>query len=80
MICACYRSGKCKITDFLPTCASATEKMYSKRNEVMFIGDFNTNMLQSPDNPKVPNKDLVNFPDQFCLTNIIHETTRTTNY
>lgn len=45
----------------------------------MFIGDFNMNMLESPDNPNGPNKDLTNFMEQFCLTNVIHEATRTTN-
>ena len=52
LICACYRSpGKCKITDFIPACATAAERMYVKRKEIMFIGDFNMNMHESPDNP-----------------------------
>ena len=80
LICACYRSpGKCKITDFIPACATAAERMYVKHKEIMFIGDFNMNMLESPDNPNGPNKDLTNFMEQFCLTNVIHEATRTTN-
>ena len=80
LICACYRSpGKCKITDFIPACATAAERMYVKRKEIMFIGDFNMNMLESPDNPNGPNKDLTNFMEQFCLTNVIHEAKRTTN-
>lgn len=37
-------------------------------------------MLESSDNPKGPNKDLTYFADQFCLTNVINEATRTTNY
>ena len=45
----------------------------------MFIGNFNMNMLESPDNPNGPNKDLTNFMEQFCLTNVIHEAKRTTN-
>lgn len=53
--------------------------MYVKHKEIMFIGDFNMNMLESPDNPNGPNKDLTNFMEQFCLTNVIHEATRTTN-
>ena len=53
--------------------------MYVKPKEIMFIGDFNMNMLESPDNPNGPNKDLTNFMEQFCLTNVIHEATRTTN-
>lgn len=32
----------------------------------MFIGDFNMNMLESPDNPNGPNKDLTNFMEQFA--------------
>ena len=81
LICACYRSpGKCKITKFIPACATAAEKMYAKRKEIMFIGDLNMNMLKSSDNPNGPNKDLTKFIEQFCLTNVIHEATRTTNY
>lgn len=38
------------------------------------------NMLKSSDNPNGPNKDLTKFIEQFCLTNVIHEATRTTNY
>ena len=37
------------------------------------------NMLESSDNPNGPNKDLTNFMEQFCLTNVIHEATRITN-
>lgn len=48
--------------------------------EIMFIGDLNMNMLKSSDNPNGPNKDLTKFIEQFCLTNVIHEATRTTNY
>ena len=41
LICACYRSpGKCKISDFLSSCVLAAEKMYTKRKEVMFLGDL----------------------------------------
>ena len=79
-MCACYRSPeKCKITDFIPACATAAERMHIKREEIMFIGDFNMNMLESSDNPNGPNKDLTNFMEQFCLTNVIREATRTTN-
>ena len=38
------------------------------------------NMIESSDNPNGPNKDLTKFNDQFCLTNVTHEATRTTNY
>lgn len=64
LICACYRSpGKCKITEFIPACATAAEKMYAKRKEIMFIGDLNMNLLKSSDNPNGPNKDLTKFMD-----------------
>lgn len=43
--------------------------MFVKRKESLFIGDFNMNMLESPDNPNGPNKDLTNFMEQFCLYN-----------
>ena len=36
-------------------------------------------MLESHDNPNGTYKDLTNFMEQFCLTNVIHEATRTTN-
>ena len=45
----------------------------------MFIGDFNMNVLESSDNPIGPNKDLTNFNDQFCLTNVTREAMRTTS-
>ena len=46
VICACYGSpGKCKISDFLSSCVLAAEKMYTKRKEVMFLGDFDIDML-----------------------------------
>ena len=78
LICACYRStGKCKITDFIPACALAAERIYAKRKEIIFIGDFNMHMLESSDNSNGPNKDLTNFVEQFCLTNVIHEAART---
>ena len=37
------------------------------------------NVLESSDNPIGPNKDLTNFNDQFCLTNVTHEAMRTTS-
>lgn len=37
------------------------------------------NMLESSDNLNGPKKDLTNFMEQFCLTNVIYEATRTTN-
>lgn len=38
------------------------------------------NVIESSDNPNGPNKDLTKFNDQFCLTNVTDEATRTTNY
>ena len=55
-------------------------KCMPNEKEIMFIGDLNMNMLKSFDNPNGPNKDLTKFIEQFCLTNVIHEATRTTNY
>jgi hypothetical protein len=43
------------------------------------MGDFNMNMLQGDDNPLGPSKELSNFCDQFCLTNMILNPTRVTN-
>lgn len=55
-----YINFKCKVKHFIPACASAEEKLYIKRKEVMFIRDFNVNMLESPDYPNSPNKDRPN--------------------
>lgn len=41
---------------------------------------MNINMLDSTYNPNGPDKVLANFIGQFCLTNVIQEATRTTNY
>ncbi|CAB4007189.1 Hypothetical predicted protein, partial [Paramuricea clavata] len=68
--------NKCKVNDFISSCSSATELMFSKRNELIYIGDFNLNMLTGPDNPEGPNEDLTEFCDQFCLTNMINKPTR----
>ena len=69
IVCACYRSPvKCKITEFIPACVFAAERMYAKRKEVLFIGDFNMDMLSGKDNPQGPSQELSGFCDQLCLT------------
>ena len=72
-----YRSSsKCKISKFLSSCASTAGKMYSKRKEVIFLGDFNIDML-SETGPSVGSSyNLSNFCDRFCLTNTIPSPTR----
>ena len=82
LVCACYRSpNKCKVSDFIPSCSSAAEQIYAKRKkEIVFIGDFNMNML--PENSNLqgdsPNPDLTSFCDQFSLTMAIDEPARVT--
>lgn len=49
---------KCKITVFIPACAPAPKRMYTKRKEVIFIRDLNMNMLESSNISNDPNKDL----------------------
>jgi len=45
LISACYRSpGKCKITDFIPACASAAERMYINRKEIQSIVEMSNNL------------------------------------
>ena len=80
MVCACYRSpGKCKITEFIPACVLATERMYAKREEILFIGDFNMDMVSGKDNTQGPSQELSGFCDQLCLTNVIRNPIRVTN-
>ena len=68
MVCACYRSpGKCKITEFIPACVLAAERVYAKRKEILFIGDFNMDMLSGKNNPQGPSQELSGFCDQLCL-------------
>ena len=79
LLCACYRSlVKCKISDFLSSCVLAAEKMYTKRKEVMFLGDFNIDMLTENESSVGSSYSLSNFCDQFCLTNTISVPTRVT--
>ena len=51
--------------------------MYAKRKEIIFIGDFNMNMLSSKHN--TPNPELSDFCDKFCLSNVIDKPTRVTD-
>ena len=75
LICACYRSsGKCKISDFLSSCVLAAEK----RKEVMFLGDFNIDMLTENESSVGSSYSISNFCDKFCLTNTISVPTRVT--
>ncbi len=79
IICACYPSpGKCKSADFISACVCTAEKMYNKQKEIMFIGDFNMNMLEGKDNQHGPNQELSSFCDQLCLSNMICSPTRVT--
>ena len=46
--------------------------------EVLFIGDFNMDMLSGKDNRQGPSQELSGFCDQLCLT-VIRNPTRVTN-
>ena len=52
--------------------------MYTKRKEIMLIGDFNIDMLSENETLSGPSHHLTNFCDQFCLTNTITDPTRVT--
>ena len=52
--------------------------MYTKRKEVMFLGDFNIDMLMASESSAGSSYSLSNFCDQFCLTNTISVPTRVT--
>ena len=52
--------------------------MYAEHKEIIFIGDFNMNMLIGQSNPHGPNQDLSNYIEQLCLTNLITIPTRVT--
>ena len=72
LICGCCRSpGKCKISDFLSSCVLVAGKMYTKRKEVIFIGDLNIDMLAENESSVGSSYSLSNFCDQFRLTNTI---------
>lgn len=80
-VCACYRSpSECKVTDFISACSTAAENMLKIRNEIVFIGDFNIDMMDYVDgNVHNTNNPLADFCDRYCLSNTITEPTRVTN-
>ena len=51
--------------------------MYAKRKEIIFIRDFNMNMLSSKHNTLNP--ELSDFCDKFCLSDVIDKPTRVTD-
>ncbi|RMX55071.1 hypothetical protein pdam_00023216 [Pocillopora damicornis] len=63
-ICACYRSPNLgRVSDFISTCSTATDKMLKSKSEIIFLGDFNINMLQNDHNT-----DLLNEPTRVTNT------------
>ena len=81
-ICACYRSPNLgRVSDFISTCSTATDKMLKSKSEIIFLGDFNINMLQNDHNTDLRShtNPWIDFCDQFCFTNTIDEPTRVTN-
>ena len=79
-LCACYRSpNKCKVIDLISSCSVAAENMLKIRSELVFIGDFNIDMMNYDDgNLHDSNNRLSGFCDRFCLTNTVTEATRVT--
>ena len=80
-VCVCYRSPNlCRVSDFISACSTAADKMLKSKSEIIFLGDFNIDMLQSNCNINLHShtNPLTNFCDQFCLTNTIDEPTRVT--
>ena len=80
-VCVCYRSPNlCKVSDFISACSTAADKMLKSKREIIFLGDFNIDMLQSNCNINLHShtNPLTDFCDQFCLTNTIDEPTRAT--
>ena len=54
--------------------------MLKIRNEIVFIGDFNIDMMDYVDgNLHNTNNPLADFCDGYCLSNTITEPTRVTN-
>ena len=79
IVCACYRSPKfCKITDFLSSLTSAIELMYTSRQEILLIGDFNIDLLVGEHGVVAEDNSLMDLCDRFCLQNQISEPTRVT--
>ena len=54
----------------------AAESLYNVRNELLIVGDLNFNMLNN--DCSVPDVNLTEFCDRFCMTNTIKELTRVT--
>ena len=81
-VCACYRSPNlCRVSDFISACSTAADKMLKSKSEMIFLGDFNIDMLQSNCNINLHShtNPLTDVCDQFCLANVIDEPTRVTN-
>lgn len=53
--------------------------MYGSRQEILFIRDFNLNMLVRENGEDAENNSLKDFCDRFCLQNQINEPTRVTD-
>ena len=80
-VCVCYRSPNlCKVSDFISACSTAADKMLKSKREIIFLGDFNIDMLQSNCNINLHShtNPLTDVCDQFCVTNTIGEPTRVT--
>ena len=80
-VCACYRSPNlCRVSDFISACSTAADKMLKSKSEMIFLGDFNIDMLQSNCNINLHShtNPLTDVCDQFCVTNTIGEPTRVT--
>ena len=63
----------------LATGCWAGRKNVHKTKEIMFIGDFNIDMLSENQTLPGPSHNLTNFCDQFCLTNTITDYTCNSN-
>ena len=70
-----HRTSAEYLTLFLPA-----DKMLKSESEIIFLGDFNIDMLQSNCNINLHchTNPLTDFCDQFCLSNTIDEPTRVT--
>ena len=64
--------------DFISSLTNAVEMMYRPRNELVLLGDFDMNMLDLND-VDLPNRNLSEFCDKFCLQRQITQPTLVTN-
>ena len=65
-LCACYRSpNKCKVIDFISSCSVAAENMLKIRSELVFIGDFNIDMMNYVSTPALSQDALDLSPEDF---------------